>query len=73
MEAEDALATLQAFRDMGVQIEGPVNGCVTIHGVGKHGLKAPNKSVVLRQFRYIHAAVERTVGGATIQYGVDWR
>ncbi len=28
------LATLQAFRDMGVSIEGPKNGEVTIHGVG---------------------------------------
>ncbi len=45
--AEDALATLQAFRDMGVEIEGPVNGCVTIHGVGKHGLKAPKSDLYL--------------------------
>jgi len=47
LEAEDALATLQAFRDMGVNIEGPVEGCVTIHGVGKHGLKAPQKELYL--------------------------
>ncbi|NOS75611.1 MAG: 3-phosphoshikimate 1-carboxyvinyltransferase [Methyloglobulus sp.] len=47
LEAEDALATLQAFRDMGVQIEGPVDGCVTIHGVGKHGLKAPQEELYL--------------------------
>jgi 3-phosphoshikimate 1-carboxyvinyltransferase len=47
LEAEDALATLQAFRDMGVNIEGPLNGCVTIHGVGKHGLKAPNRALYL--------------------------
>ncbi|MDA1342460.1 MAG: 3-phosphoshikimate 1-carboxyvinyltransferase [Proteobacteria bacterium] len=47
LEAEDALATLQAFRDMGVQIEGPVDGCVTIHGVGKHGLNAPAKELYL--------------------------
>ena len=33
------LATLQAFRDMGVSIEGPKNGEVTIHGVGMQGLK----------------------------------
>ena len=39
LEGEDALATLQAFRDMGVSIEGPKNGEVTIHGVGMHGLK----------------------------------
>jgi len=47
LEAEDALATLQAFRDMGVKIEGPVNGELTIHGVGKHGLKAPEKELYL--------------------------
>lgn len=41
LEGEDALATLQAFRDMGVTIEGPDNGHVRIHGVGLHGLKAP--------------------------------
>ncbi|MFJ3157165.1 bifunctional prephenate dehydrogenase/3-phosphoshikimate 1-carboxyvinyltransferase [Pseudomonas protegens] len=39
LEGEDALATLQAFRDMGVVIEGPHHGRVTIHGVGLHGLK----------------------------------
>ncbi|WP_017939353.1 bifunctional prephenate dehydrogenase/3-phosphoshikimate 1-carboxyvinyltransferase [Zestomonas thermotolerans] len=41
LEGEDALATLQAFRDMGVVIEGPHHGKVTIHGVGLHGLKPP--------------------------------
>jgi len=41
LEGEDSLATLQAFRDMGVVIEGPHQGRVTIHGVGMHGLKAP--------------------------------
>ncbi len=47
LEAEDALATLQAFRDMGVDIEGPINGELTIQGVGKHGLKAPKKDLYL--------------------------
>jgi 3-phosphoshikimate 1-carboxyvinyltransferase len=47
LEAEDALATLQAFKDMGVQIEGPVAGRVTIHGVGKHGLKPPKNELYL--------------------------
>ena len=41
LEGEDALATLQTFRDMGVVIEGPDVGKVTVHGVGLHGLKAP--------------------------------
>src|SRR5690606_19345963 len=40
LEGEDALASIQAFRDMGVVIEGPVKGRVTVHGVGLHGLKA---------------------------------
>ena len=39
LEGEDSLATLQAFRDMGVVIEGPVKGKVIVHGVGLHGLK----------------------------------
>ncbi|PCJ37998.1 MAG: bifunctional prephenate dehydrogenase/3-phosphoshikimate 1-carboxyvinyltransferase [Cellvibrionales bacterium] len=41
LEGEDSLATLQAFRDMGVVIEGPDNGRVVVHGVGLQGLKAP--------------------------------
>lgn len=41
LEGEDALATLQAFRDMGVVIEGPDRGSVKVYGVGLHGLKAP--------------------------------
>ena len=45
LEGEDSLATLQAFRDMGVQIEGPNNGAVTIHGVGLNGLKAPTQAL----------------------------
>jgi 3-phosphoshikimate 1-carboxyvinyltransferase len=47
LEGEDSLATLQAFRDMGVQIEGPVDGKVTVHGVGMHGLKSPDKPLDL--------------------------
>lgn len=41
LEGEDSLATLQAFRDMGVVIDGPSQGRVTINGVGLHGLQAP--------------------------------
>ena len=47
LEGEDSLATLQAFRDMGVIIEGPDQGRVVIHGVGLHGLKAPTKPLYL--------------------------
>lgn len=42
LEGDDALATLKAFRAMGVIIDGPVDGKVVIHGVGMHGLKAPD-------------------------------
>jgi len=41
LEGEDAMATLQAFRDMGVVIEGPDDGKVVVHGVGLHGLQPP--------------------------------
>jgi len=43
LEGDDALATLNAFRQMGVRIEGPEHGRVTIHGVGMRGLKAPKE------------------------------
>ncbi len=42
LEGEDALATIQCFRDMGVVIEGPNNGEVKIYGVGLHGLSEPH-------------------------------
>lgn len=41
LEGEDSLATLQAFRAMGVQILGPDDGKVVIKGVGLSGLKPP--------------------------------
>lgn len=47
LEGEDALATIQAFRDMGVVIEGPQQGRVTIHGVGLHGLQPPPGPIYL--------------------------
>lgn len=47
LEGEDNLATLNAFRAMGVNIEGPHAGKVTIHGVGMHGLHAPKEPVYL--------------------------
>jgi len=43
LEGDDSIATLRAFRAMGVQIEGPQQGRVVIHGVGLHGLKAPQQ------------------------------
>lgn len=47
LQGEDSLATLQAFRDMGVKIEGPHDGNVTIHGVGMRGLKPSMKPLDL--------------------------
>ncbi len=47
LEAEDALATLAAFRQMGVVIEGPTEGQLIIHGVGMAGLKAPSEPLYL--------------------------
>jgi 3-phosphoshikimate 1-carboxyvinyltransferase len=41
LEGADAISTMNAFRAMGVQIEGPQDGKVVVHGVGRHGLKAP--------------------------------
>ncbi len=41
LEGQDALRTVQAFRDMGVTIKGPDAGKIEIEGVGMHGLKAP--------------------------------
>ena len=47
LEGEDALATLSAFRAMGVEIEGPEHGNVAIHGVGLHGLSVPAEALDL--------------------------
>ena len=47
LEGEDSLATLQAFRDMGVVIKRPAKGCVEIHGVGLNGLQAPSGPLYL--------------------------
>ena len=41
LEGADSLATLGAFRAMGVEIAGPEEGRVIIHGVGMRGLKQP--------------------------------
>ncbi len=41
LEGQDALCTVQAFKDMGVSIRGPEKGRIEIQGVGMHGLKAP--------------------------------
>jgi 3-phosphoshikimate 1-carboxyvinyltransferase len=47
LEGEDSLATLAAFRAMGVQIDGPEAGEVRIQGVGLHGLRPPRDKLYL--------------------------
>ena len=42
LQGEDCLATLNAFRAMGVAIDGPDAGRVVVHGVGKRGLRRPD-------------------------------
>lgn len=47
LEGEDALATLNTFRSLGVKIDGPTAGRVTIQGVGLHGLKGADKPLYM--------------------------
>lgn len=47
LEGEDALATLNAFRSMGVEITGPDAGRVVVKGVGLHGLREPQDALYL--------------------------
>ncbi|HGG58747.1 MAG TPA: 3-phosphoshikimate 1-carboxyvinyltransferase, partial [Gammaproteobacteria bacterium] len=47
LDGEDCLATLDAFRAMGVTIHGPDEGRVDIQGVGMHGLRAPEQPLDL--------------------------
>ena len=41
LAGDDCLATMAAFRQMGVEIEHPTPGDLTIHGVGLRGLQDP--------------------------------
>ncbi|MEN8128789.1 MAG: 3-phosphoshikimate 1-carboxyvinyltransferase [Pseudomonadota bacterium] len=47
LEGDDCVATIEALRAMGVTIEGPRDGRVVVHGVGKRGLKAPDAPIYL--------------------------
>lgn len=47
LEGEDSLATLHAFRSMGVEIRGPDAGKVVVRGVGMHGLQQPKAELDL--------------------------
>lgn len=41
LEGEDAIATMKVFRALGVKIDGPQQGHVTVRGAGMHGLRPP--------------------------------
>ena len=76
LEGEDVMATLAAFRAMGVSAEGPNNGELVIHGVGMRGLKAPevdldmgNSGTAMRLMTGILAAqsfASKLVGDASL-------
>lgn len=41
LSGADAISTIQVFRALGVDIDGPREARVVVHGVGLHGLRAP--------------------------------
>lgn len=45
LEGADAISTMQIFRALGVRIEGPQAGRVTVHGVGLNGLRAASAAL----------------------------
>ena len=47
LEGEDTLATAAAFRAMGVSMQGPRDGRLSVRGVGLRGLRAPAASLDL--------------------------
>ncbi|MDM8569956.1 3-phosphoshikimate 1-carboxyvinyltransferase, partial [Thiotrichales bacterium HSG1] len=47
LEAEDTLATMSAFKAMGVSIEKNAQDQIVIQGVGLNGLKAPNEPLYI--------------------------
>lgn len=47
LQGEDSLNTLRAFRAMGVTITDPVDGALTLQGVGMRGLQAPDRPLYL--------------------------
>ena len=57
----DNMATMGAFRSMGVQIDDD-GETVVIHGRGLHGLSEPGDVHRLRQFRHHHPPDHRPAG-----------
>ena len=47
LEGEDVLATVAAFRAMGVEIDGPAGGEAVVRGVGRDGLRPPAEAIDL--------------------------
>lgn len=47
LEGMDCMATIDAFRQMGVVFDGPFEQRVIVHGVGKNGLQAPDAPIDL--------------------------
>ena len=45
LEGEDAIATMNLFRALGVRIDGPYQGIVVVHGVGLRGLRAAGRQL----------------------------
>lgn len=45
LEGEDTRATARAFAQMGVRVESPEASVRIVHGVGLHGLSAPNAAI----------------------------
>lgn len=66
----DVLATMAAFRALGVTIEGPEDGNVTVHGVGREGLRAPKAPLDLQNsgtaMRLIAGLLAGQTFGATL-------
>lgn len=77
LQGEDVLATVAAFRAMGVHIEGPQDGRAIIDGVALHGLQPPpapldmgNSGTAMRLLAGVLAAQRfdsKLVGDASLQ------
>src|SRR3569832_2803714 len=63
LEGEDCLANIGACRAMGVRIDGPVAGSVTVHGVGLHGMRAPSEPQYMGNSGTSMRQLARLMGG----------
>jgi 5-enolpyruvylshikimate-3-phosphate synthase len=71
LEGEDSLATLNAFKDMGVKIEREGSN-VVINGVGNEWLKTLFKATKFRQFRYLNTTNDRTFKCTNFRFYSLW-